>query len=148
MLSAKHYKIFYEKSPAVKDVAKLSQGLIEHARIMRGHVAMQSFAFFIRDHKYRIKSRIQGGCHGYLCYGCLHVDQLWIESKLRGQGFGTQLMLAAENLATQNACLFATVCTMDWEARDFYRKLGYVVEFERHGYLRNSVLYFLRKELC
>ena len=36
---------------------------------------------------------------------------------------------------------------MDWEALDFYKKLGYYVEFERHGYLKESVFYFLRKDL-
>jgi hypothetical protein len=36
---------------------------------------------------------------------------------------------------------------MDWEARGFYGKLGYHIEFERHGFLKNSVFYFLRKSL-
>lgn len=160
MVGARNYKIFCERNPAVKDIARLSQGLSEHAYQIRRQAPIQGFAFFIRDYKYEVKylgglwqellkkkSRIKGGCHGCLYYGCVHVDQLWIDAKLRGQGWGTQLMLAVENLAKQEACLFATVCTMDWEARDFYKKLGYVVEFERHGYLKKSVLYFLRKEL-
>jgi ribosomal protein S18 acetylase RimI-like enzyme len=41
---------------------------------------------------------------------------------------------------------FSTVNTMDWEALDFYKKLGYEVEFERHGFLKDSIFYFLRKE--
>jgi len=37
--------------------------------------------------------------------------------------------------------------TFDWEALDFYKKLGFYVEFERKGFDKNSVFYFLRKDL-
>ena len=36
---------------------------------------------------------------------------------------------------------------MDWEALAFYQKLGYEIEFERHGFAKNSIFYFLRKPL-
>jgi len=139
------YEIFYEKNPRLKDVNKLSQGLAEYADIMKGHMPIQSFTFFIRNNKYKIKGKIKGGCHGCLYYGCLYVDELWVDKELRYQGYGTQLMQTAENWAKEQGCLFATVNTMDWEALDFYKKLGYVVEFERHGYLKDSIFYFLRK---
>ena len=141
------YKIFYEKKAAVKDLDKLGQGLAEHADVMKGHLPGSAFTFFIRDNKYKIKGKVKGGCHGCIYYGCLYVDQLWIDETLRHQGYGTQLMQAAEKLAREESCLFMTVCTMDWEALNFYKKLGFVVEFERHGYLKDSVLYFLRKNL-
>jgi hypothetical protein len=37
--------------------------------------------------------------------------------------------------------------TFEWEALDFYKKLGYYVEFARHGFDKDSVFYFLRKDL-
>lgn len=78
-------------------------------------------------------------------YGCHYIDNLWLDEKLRGQRIGTDLMKAAEKLVKDKGCLFSTVNTMDWEALGFYKKLGYVVEFERTGYFNNSTLYFLRK---
>ena len=80
-------------------------------------------------------------------YGSLFVGQLWVTEALRGKGYGTQLMKEAENLARERKCNFMAVNTMDWEALDFYKKLGFHVEFERHGFDKDSVFYFLRKDL-
>jgi GNAT superfamily N-acetyltransferase len=35
---------------------------------------------------------------------------------------------------------------MDWEALGFYQKLGFKIEFQRAGFHKNSIFYFLRKE--
>lgn len=56
-------------------------------------------------------------------------------------------MKEAEKLAYDNHCNFIAVNTMDFEALDFYKKLGFVIEFERHGFDKNSTMYFLRKDV-
>nr|MDQ2993701.1 GNAT family N-acetyltransferase [Pseudomonadota bacterium] len=66
---------------------------------------------------------------------------------LRSQGYGKKLMQAAENYARDAHCDFMAVNTMDWEALDFYKKLNFYIEFERHGFEKNSIMYFLRKDL-
>jgi len=53
----------------------------------------------------------------------------------------------AESLAKKSHCHFIAVNTFDWEALDFYKKLGFYVEFERKGFDKNSIFYFLRKNL-
>lgn len=80
-------------------------------------------------------------------YGSLYVDLLWVESSLRGQGVGRRLMVSVEALAHKHQCHFIAVNTMEWEALDFYLKLGFFVEFERQGFDKGSVMYFLRKDL-
>lgn len=80
-------------------------------------------------------------------YGALFVGQLWVKEELRHQGLETKLMLKAEDLAKESHCSFIAVNTFDWEALDFYKKLGFYVEFERHGFDNNSIFYFLRKNL-
>lgn len=136
------YNIIYEADAKSEDSLILRMGLRAYAKEKRGHKDMESFAFFLRDEN----DQTQGGCDGIMYYGCLFVSQLWINASLRHQGYGTKLMQKAEQLAKEKGCLFATVNTMDWEALDFYRKLGYKVEFERKGYLKNSIFYFLRKD--
>jgi ribosomal protein S18 acetylase RimI-like enzyme len=101
------------------------------------------FAFFIRDEQ----GKIVGGCAGDNLYGCLYVGQLWLTEQLRGNGYGTKLMQEAENLARKSDCNFMAVNTFNWEALDFYKKLGFYVEFERKGFDKNSIFYFLRKDL-
>jgi GNAT superfamily N-acetyltransferase len=137
-----HYSIEYESSPKRTETIKLSQGIADYARQMKGHASIEEFAFFIRDPN----ETILGGCNGAMYYGCLYIDQLWVDESLRKQGYGTKLMQKAEELGKEKNCLFSTVNTMDWEGLDFYRKLGYYIEFERRGYVKDSTFYFLRKD--
>ncbi len=88
-----------------------------------------------------------GGCEGNALYGCLYIDQIWVSETIRHGGWGNKLINAALDYGKKRGCTFASVNTMDWEALDFYQKLGFTVEFERKGFHKNSVLYSLRKEL-
>lgn len=137
------YDIHFESNPTQNDVQVLNNGIMEWAKQKKGMDQLEFFAFFIRDEA----GKIVGGCAGSKMYGALYIDSLWVAEQLRGQGYGTQLMQSAEKLAKNNKCHFMTVNTMDWEALDFYKKLGFYVEFERKGYDKNSIFYFLRKNL-
>lgn len=138
-----NYEIIYTSDPKPDDTHFLGKGIIDYAIEKKGHEPLEYFGFFIHD----AENNIQGGCNGAILYGCLHVDQLYVIEALRGQGYGTQLMQAAEQLAREKDCTFLTVNTMDWEALEFYKKLGYYVEFTRKGYAKDSTFYFLRKDL-
>lgn len=137
------YKITQEANPKPDEVQVLGDGIMAYATQKKGHKPIEFFAFFIRDEN----NKICGGCSCCNLYGCLYVDQLWLQENLRGKGYGTQLMLAAEKLGKEIGCTFSTVNTIDWEALGFYKKLGYKVDFERHGFLKDSIFYFLRKEI-
>ncbi len=137
------YTINYEKNPKADDIQILNGGIMEYAKQKKGMNQLDFFAFFIRDEE----ERIVGGCGGDNVYGCFFIGQLWVTEELRGKGYGTKLMESAEKLAKECGCNFMAVNTMDWEALDFYKKLGFYVEFERRGFDKNSIFYFLRKDL-
>lgn len=138
-----NYQISYETNPKSEDIQVLNDGIMEQAKQKKGMRQLDFFAFFIRDEK----GTIIGGCGGDNMYGGLYVGQLWVTEELRGKGYGTQLMRKAEALAKESKCNFIAVNTFDWEALDFYKKLGFYVEFKRTGFDKNSVFYFLRKDL-
>lgn len=138
------YTLTEDTNPNREDIYVLTRGLIENAKKKSPHTTpTQGFAFFVRDKN----NKVVAGVNGYTFYGCSYVDQLWVDESLRGKGYGTELMLRAEKLGKERGCVFAAVNTMDWEGLDFYKKLGYEVEFERHGFLKDSVFYFLRKKI-
>ena len=136
-------KIQYETNPKSEDVQILCDGVAENAKINKGHKPVSFFAFFIRDGN----ERIVGGCNGAILHDWSYVYQLWVSESLRGQGYGTQLMLSAEKLAADHKSRFIAVNTYAFEAPDFYKKLGFYVEFERHNPEKDSTFYFLRKNL-
>lgn len=137
------YSIQYTADPDKTFTKKLTDGLAEHAKQQKNLAPGEYFAFYLNDEN----RNITGGCSGSIFYGCLYIDLLWIAESVRSLGYGTKIMKAAEDLGREKGCLFSTVNTMSFEALGFYQKLGYHVEFERSGYLKNSTFYFLRKDL-
>ncbi|MBA2711473.1 MAG: GNAT family N-acetyltransferase [Tatlockia sp.] len=128
------------ENPDPDDIQLLSDGIMNNARQKKGLKPIDFFSCFIRDKD----STILGGCNGCLLYGSLHIDQLWVSENYRCQGLGSQLIKAALRFGKNKGCIFATVNTMDWEALGFYQKAGFIIEFERQGFLKDSKFYFLR----
>lgn len=133
--------ISYEPDYNDDDIKVLTDGLDNNARIKRGFKPVETIALFLRDDA----KKVIGGCNGLMYYGSLFIDQLWIDDAYRGQGYGKKLLAEAEQIAKQKGCTFIHLETMDWEALDYYRKLGFELEFARHGYNNDSVMYCLRK---
>jgi len=47
----------------------------------------------------------------------------------------------------EQGCSFAFVETMNFQAPEFYQKLGFQIELKRDGYAGDSSFYYLRKDL-
>lgn len=137
------YKITFEETPKQEDVQILENGISEYDVKNKKYNPATLFAFFLRDDN----EKIVGGCHGEIMYGHLFIGHIWVDEALRGQGYGTQLMNATEKFAREKACHFLATNTMDWQAPDFYKRQGFYIEFERHGFDKDAVLYYLRKDL-
>jgi ribosomal protein S18 acetylase RimI-like enzyme len=127
--------------PSAQDIDFLYQGIYEEALRKKGMRPNQPFGFFLKDDN----GQTVGGLNGFCYYGCLYMDQLYIAEPYRGQGWGTKLVKMAESFGAEQKCTIFTVTTMDWEARSFYEKLGYVVIFTMTGYENDSKMYVLRK---
>jgi len=123
------------------DATFLQQGLSEEAKEKRGLAPAEPFSFFLCD-----DGKAYGGITGFLVYGALHIDTLYIDKAYRGKGWGSALVEKAEMLAKERGCSFAMVGTMDWEAGPFYEKLGFTKLCENMGYQKNSKLIVFRKE--
>lgn len=93
------------------------------------------------------KNQVQGGITGFCYCGCIYINMLWVSPEYRGQKLGVSLVNEAEKFGKQQGCTFSTVNTMEWEAPEFYQKLGYEVEFMREGYSDHHKMFFLRKSL-
>ena len=133
--------IQYTSTPTSADIDFLTQKINkETPEFGEAH----PFAFFIRDDK----NQIIAGCNGSVIFGSIYTDQLWVHLAHRNNGLGHQLMEAVHDYGRKSGCLIATVATMSFQgAKTFYEKLGYVSDFERHGYTQNSSCIFLKRSL-
>ena len=89
---------------------------------------------------------VVGGLWGHTAYGWLYTQLLAVPEAARGQGWGRQLMLAAEAEARARGCHAAWVDTI-FGARGFYERLGYAVFGELPDHPRGFTRSFLHKAL-
>ena len=79
--------IIYSENPSANDLKLLSEGIALEANLKRGLPKGKSFCFFCKDNN----ENILGGIHGWVIYGCLHIDELWMDSNHRNQGLASKL---------------------------------------------------------
>jgi GNAT superfamily N-acetyltransferase len=103
----------------------------------------RALAIFVRDDAGQIVAGLTGGTWA----GYLEIKNLWAAEHLRGKGLGKQLLLAAEQEAGARGCTQVLLDTHDFQAPEFYKKLGYTIfgVFEGIGGRYNR--YYLRKQL-
>lgn len=90
---------------------------------------------------------VVGGVYGATMWGWLMIDGLWVSPSLRGSGWGRKLLLAAETEAISRGCGGSWLGTFDFQARDFYEHLGYVIFSELPGFPPGHTHFHLRKSL-
>jgi ribosomal protein S18 acetylase RimI-like enzyme len=90
---------------------------------------------------------ILGGVRGRIAYGWLRIDVLWVAESLRGEGYGTMLLSAAEQAAGHRNCHSVHLDTHEFQAPDFYRAHGYEVFGELEDYPPGQRHYYFRKRL-
>jgi len=135
-------KIEFTSSPDQQDIDFITKKILQE----NPHYGEDSspFAFYVRSND----GKIIAGVNGYIVYGEIYVDQLWVHPLFRNMGVGRQLMEEVHEFGRYEGCKVATVQTMCFQkALSFYEHLDYVKEFERIGQVKNSTCYFLIKEL-
>ena len=70
---------------------------------------------------------VQGGVLAYWIWNWMHVDILWVDETLRGQGCGGQLLGEIERMAVERHCECIELDTYSFQAPEFYMKKGYEV---------------------
>ena len=58
-----------------------------------------------------------------------YLESFWLAPKLRGKGQGSALLNRAEQIARDRGCRFVVLDTLDFQARPFYEKHGYQLQW-------------------
>jgi GNAT superfamily N-acetyltransferase len=72
---------------------------------------------------------------------------LWVEGRLRGQGYGTMPVTTLEEEARAKGCQLAVVDTFSSQAPAFYAKLGHEIFGSLEGYPHGYQKFFPREVL-
>lgn len=66
-----------------------------------------------------------GGLTGWTWSGLLGISMLWVREDSRADGWGSRLLLAAEEEAKKRGCDRACVSSFSFQAPGFYQRHGY-----------------------
>src|SRR5215831_6681840 len=139
-----YIKLSSEPEATPEDIETVRAGLSAFNRVADPDPVYHPIRLFLRD----ANGAIQGGLIGAVWNAWLYIDILWIDERLRQQGYGAQLMLAAEQEASAYGCHAALLDTFSFQARPFYERLGYEVVAELPDCPRPGMArYYLRKTL-
>lgn len=132
-----------DDQPTDPEVAAVLRGLLEFNEAHIGPAEELPVRFVVRG----ARGDVIGGLLGHTRWGWMHIEKLWLSAEARGQGQGTRLMTAAEELATRRRCQGVMLHTFEHQARPFYERLGYRVFGTLEGYPAGTRQHYLYKRL-
>ncbi|MCU1292472.1 MAG: family acetyltransferase [Bryobacterales bacterium] len=137
------FRIELTTTPSESEIARIRTGLSEFNRSRIPDRMYVPLVFTLFD----AEGEFAGGLTGNIAYGWLFVDLLWVADRVRGQGQGSSLVLAAESEARGRGCRNSWLDTFSFQARDFYERLGYSIFGELEDFPPGHRRYFMRKAL-
>ena len=130
-----------ESTDALKK--SLNDGLRDFNEAAMPDTATNAYVVTLRDDDGALQGGIIAQVHGESCY----FATVWTADAVRGTGFGTKLMAAAEDEARRLGTHGVWLYTTSFQAKPFYEKLGYS-EFAELKWRGSTVLrHFVRKDL-
>jgi len=122
-MSSSSFQITNEPEASEADTTYVRQGLRSFNNQFINDDGFQPLNLFLR----REDESIAGGLLGDVYWGWLHINILWVDEGLRGQGYGEGLLKRAEEEALKKGCRAVHLDTMSFQAKPFYEKFGYTV---------------------
>ncbi len=115
--------ISLEDASRLEDVATVVKGLEAYNLQFAPPDGYRPLNVFLRTSE----QEVVGGLLGITYWGWLYIDRLWLKESRRGQGYGKQILAAAEAEALRRGCRHVHVDTLSFQALDFYERRGYAV---------------------
>jgi len=91
--------------------------------------------------------QVIGGLCGYSVLGTMTLDDLWVDEKYRGQGYGKELMRHAEKVAWERRCIALQTACFTFQNLDFLRRYGFETFGVSDVYPRGVKEYYLIKRI-
>lgn len=130
-----------KENPGSDEIDELRMSLRAFNNKFAGEYERISLIHQVRDSE----GALLGGAYGYISWGWLYIDLLWVDDSLRGTGMGTRLIREIEKLANEKDVYCYYLGTTSFQALDFYKKMGYQVCGEIEGLPPGHTNYFLKK---
>ena len=130
-----------DESTEFADAVK--QKIVEFNQVQWQGLSRKNLGLKLQDAEGKLLAGISGKTFGYW----LLIEYLWVDDALRHQKIGTRLLLEAESQAKARGCQFALLDTLDFQAKPFYERHGYRVQWIQQAYPETGSKFFMVKAL-
>jgi GNAT superfamily N-acetyltransferase len=137
------YPVAVEVHPTAQDAEFLEDQLYTYNVEQTGYDDGQFVTIWVKN---QVGERL-AGLHGWTWGGSCYIRELWVHKDLRGQGYGTRLLQAAEQEARTRGCYQVVLDSYSFQAPAFYQRHGYEVFAVLEDHPRQHRNYYLRKRL-
>ncbi len=96
---------------------------------------------------YSPEQEIVGGLIGETFWGWFYINLLFVKEELRARGYGSRLLVLAEEEAQKRGVKNVYLDTFSFQAPDFYKAHGYRVFGELKDFPPGHQRYYLTKQL-
>lgn len=138
----KNIEINIDYHPDEHDTTLLSTSLYD-SNVKKGMSARTPCWVLMKNHNHLL-----GGCAFYIFDQFVFIDEIWLHEDYQGQGYGREILTAAETEAKKKGCESAYLDTFSFQnAKGFYEKLGYQEIFQHPSLDGKEMRYFMKKKL-
>ena len=106
---------------------EMSAGMADYESDHGVDVNFRRFSIIIEDDL----GKALGVLNAYTAYAEIYIDDLWVDSRYRGKGYGTKLIQSLEDTYRDQGFNNINLVTSAFQAPGFYRKCGFKEEFTR-----------------
>jgi ribosomal protein S18 acetylase RimI-like enzyme len=137
------YRLVLDANPTFEDAEFLAEPLYHYNVEQTGYDDGRMLTIWLYNDANERRAGLQGWTWGGSCY----IRDLWVHPDLRGQGYGTQLLQAAEQEARARGCQLVVLESYSFQAPGFYQRHGYEVFAVLEDHPLGHHNYYLRKRL-
>lgn len=123
------YKIEFTETLSTEIEEKMSNDLIKYESSHGIDVNYKKFALVLKDES----GNTLGVLNAFTAFSEIYVDDMWVDSSCRGSGYGRKLLQELENRFEGKGFNNINLVTNAFNAPDFYKKCGFIVEFVREN---------------
>ena len=134
-------RVTTESDPRPADAEVVQEGLLAFNEAIIGPPNERPLAAFLRDDA----GNVVGGLLGHTKWRWGYVSKLWVPAELRGRGYGSALLVAAETEAWSRGCLGMFLDTFEYQALPFYERHGYELFGTLEGFPPGYRQHYVRK---
>jgi ribosomal protein S18 acetylase RimI-like enzyme len=131
-----------EETPADKDLAVVSAGVIDFGRAEAAGGNPRPIACFLRE-----GTSIIAGATGRIEFERLFVSYLWVKEELRGTGLGSAALRRIEDAAHERGARDSLIETLNDQTAALYRRCGYAEIAVISPYVGRFTKYVMLKKL-